>query len=43
MWEAFMAELRHLHLGGPKPKRSVHAELAAAFEAAVEREGRGAA
>ena len=35
MWEAFMAELRHMHLGAPKPKRSVLAELTAAFEAAV--------
>jgi DNA-binding HxlR family transcriptional regulator len=33
MWEAFMAELRALHLGAPKPRRSVLAELRAAFEA----------
>jgi DNA-binding HxlR family transcriptional regulator len=33
MWEAFMAELRHIHLGAPAPKRSVLAELQAAFEA----------
>ena len=35
MWEAFMQELRHMHLGAPKPARSVLAELNAAFEAAV--------
>ena len=35
MWEAFMKELRHLHLGAPKPGRSVLAELDAAYEAAV--------
>jgi DNA-binding HxlR family transcriptional regulator len=33
MWDAFMAELRHIHLGAPAPKRSVLAELQAAFEA----------
>jgi DNA-binding HxlR family transcriptional regulator len=33
MWEAFMVELRHIHLGAPAPKRSVLAELQAAFEA----------
>ena len=33
MWEAFMAELRSLHLGAPAPRRSVIAELQAAFEA----------
>jgi DNA-binding HxlR family transcriptional regulator len=36
LWEAFAAELRHLHLGAPSPKRSVLAELNAAYEAAVE-------
>lgn len=35
MWDAFMDELRHLHLGAPEPKRSVMAELEAAYEAAV--------
>ena len=30
-----MKELRHLHLGGVKPERSVLAELDAAYEAAV--------
>jgi DNA-binding HxlR family transcriptional regulator len=37
MWEAFMAELRSLHLGAPVPERSVLAELRAAFTAAVAR------
>jgi len=32
MWEAFMTELRSLHLGTPSPERSVIAELQAAFE-----------
>lgn len=31
MWDAFMAELRHIHLGTPIPQRSVIAELQAAF------------
>ncbi len=35
MWEAFEAELRHLHLGTPMPKRSVLAELDAAYRAAL--------
>ena len=33
MWDAFMDELRHIHLGAPAPSRSVLAELQAAFEA----------
>ena len=33
--EAFMAELRHLHLGAPEPARAVLAELDAAFRAAL--------
>lgn len=33
MWDAFMEELRHLHLGAPPPPRSVFDELQAAFEA----------
>lgn len=33
MWDAFMAELRCIHLGAPAPKRSVLAELQTAFEA----------
>ncbi|MDO9337799.1 MAG: helix-turn-helix domain-containing protein [Caulobacter sp.] len=35
LWEGFMDELRHLHLGAPRPARSVFAELQAAYEAAV--------
>jgi DNA-binding HxlR family transcriptional regulator len=37
MWEAFMAELRSLHLGAPPPERSVLAELRAAFATALAR------
>lgn len=32
MWKAFMNELRSIHLGAQAPKRSVFAELQAAFE-----------
>jgi DNA-binding HxlR family transcriptional regulator len=35
MWDAFMAELRCIHLGAPAPQRSVLAELQAAFEMAI--------
>jgi len=35
MWEAFMAELRHLHLGHPPPERSVVKELTDAYRAAI--------
>jgi len=35
LWEAFMDELRHIHLGARKPARSVFAELTAAYEQAV--------
>lgn len=35
MWEAFMAELRGLHLGAAPPKRSVIKELTEAYLAAV--------
>jgi hypothetical protein len=35
MWKAFMAELSNIHLGAPPPRRSVFAELQAAFEAQV--------
>lgn len=38
LWEAFMVELRSMHLGAPVPKRSVFAELQAAYEAVVARE-----
>ena len=37
MWEAFMAELRRIHLGAPGDGRSVFAELQAAYEAVVAR------
>ncbi|MBL8556782.1 MAG: helix-turn-helix transcriptional regulator [Phenylobacterium sp.] len=37
MWEAFMDELRVLHLGAPGGGRSVLAELQAAYEAVVAR------
>jgi DNA-binding HxlR family transcriptional regulator len=38
MWDAFMEELRHIHLGTePAPKRSVIAELRRAFDAVVAR------
>jgi len=39
LWAAFMDELRHLHLGAPKPERSVFAELRAAYEAAMAEKG----
>ncbi|MBX3484635.1 helix-turn-helix domain-containing protein [Phenylobacterium sp.] len=35
MWDAFMDELRRLHLGAPGDGRSVLAELQAAYEAVV--------
>ncbi|XSG82582.1 MAG: winged helix-turn-helix transcriptional regulator [Methyloligella sp. ZOD6] len=35
MWNAFMAELRSLHLGAPPPKRSVIKELTDAYLAAI--------
>ena len=35
IWEAFMTELRSLHLGALQPKRSIFAELQAAYEEAV--------
>jgi hypothetical protein len=37
MWEAFMDELRALHLGAPKKDASVLADLQAAYEAVVAR------
>src|SRR5688572_5601827 len=37
MWEAFMAELRHIHPGAPAPKASVFGKLQAAYEAVVAR------
>jgi DNA-binding HxlR family transcriptional regulator len=35
LWDAFMAELRDIHLGAPAPARSVFGELQAAYEAAM--------
>jgi DNA-binding HxlR family transcriptional regulator len=35
MWEAFMAELRRIHLGAPGEGPSVFAQLQAAYEATV--------
>ncbi|MCP8937603.1 helix-turn-helix transcriptional regulator [Alsobacter sp. SYSU M60028] len=43
LWEAFMAELRHLHLGAPRPARSVMAELQAAYRAVLARKAGGEA
>ncbi len=37
MWEAFMEELRHIHLGLPAPRRSVFSELRKAYEEVVAR------
>jgi DNA-binding HxlR family transcriptional regulator len=37
MWDAFMDELRRIHLGAPGEGRSVFAELRAAYEAVVAR------
>ena len=39
LWQAFMAELRAMHLGAPVPRRSVFKELQAAFEAALKQKG----
>jgi len=41
MWEAFMVELRSLHLGQPAPVRSVLKELRAAFESIRKRRNEG--
>ena len=40
LWNAFMDELRHLHLGAPQPARSVFGELQAAYQKAVARRSR---
>jgi len=37
LWDTFMDELRHLHLGAPRPARSVFGELRAAYEKALGR------
>jgi len=43
MWKAFMAELRAMHLGAPKPRRSVITELRAAYEQTRKRRSKGSA
>ncbi|WP_224361504.1 winged helix-turn-helix transcriptional regulator [Hyalangium versicolor] len=40
LWDAFMAELRSLHLGAPAPKESVLAGLQAAYKQVVARKRR---
>jgi DNA-binding HxlR family transcriptional regulator len=40
LWAAFMDELRHLHLGAPRPARSVFGELQAAYAKAMARRAR---
>jgi DNA-binding HxlR family transcriptional regulator len=35
LWSEFMAELRHLHLEAPAPRRSVFSRLQSAYEAAI--------
>jgi DNA-binding HxlR family transcriptional regulator len=37
MWDGFMEELRHLHLGAPAPARSVLGELQAAYQKVMTR------
>jgi hypothetical protein len=39
MWDAFMGELRTLHLGAPAKGTSVLADLCAALETVAERVG----
>ena len=41
MWDDFMNELRHIHLGAPAPKRSVLAVLEAAYQRAVDAQAAG--
>jgi DNA-binding HxlR family transcriptional regulator len=43
MWDGFMEELRHLHLGAPAPARSVFGELRAAYLEVVARKAGEAA
>lgn len=35
LWSKFMDELRHIHLGAPRPKVSVFAQLQSTYEAAT--------
>lgn len=39
LWSRIMSELRHLHLGAPRPKLSVLAELRSAYEDATAKAG----
>ena len=39
LWNAFMDELRHLHLGAPAPARRVSAELQAAYQQVLAEQG----
>lgn len=39
LWNAFMDELRHLHLGAPAPARKVSAELQAAYQQVLAEQG----
>ena len=39
LWNAFMVELRALHLGAPTPRRSVLRELRAAYDAVAKKNG----
>ena len=39
LWSKFMDELRHLHLGAPRPKISVFAQLQSAYEIAMAEAG----
>lgn len=41
LWRDFEDELRHLHLGAPKPRRSVLAALDAAYRQALALQGAG--
>ncbi|WP_404420848.1 winged helix-turn-helix transcriptional regulator [Thalassospira australica] len=38
MWQGFMDELRHIHLGAPAPEKSVLSQLQAAYERTVAEE-----
>ncbi len=40
LWDEFMEELRHLHLGAPRPEASVFEKLQAAYEAVSAEEAR---
>lgn len=42
LWDAFMRELRAVHLGEPQPRRSVLAELQRAYLATVAKRNKGA-